>query len=168
MIIRPVRTSDIAEISMFLSQCWHSTYDGIYGRDRVGAITADWHSCTALEQQLKRTGSVFLAATDSENIVGVAYASRRKHGEVRLHQLYVNPSHHGRGEAAELLKRVEAAFPDAALIDLEVEELNHRAVAFYRKHGYLPVGRTENCGHPASGIHALTFAKRFDGKTVSN
>lgn len=168
MIIRPVRLSDIAEISTFLSKCWHSTYDGIYGCDRVVAITADWHSCSALEKQLERTGSVFLAAIDSEHIVGIAYASRRQHAGVRLHQLYVNPSYHGRGKAAELLKRVEAAFPDAALIDLEVEELNHRAVAFYRKHGYLPVGRTENCGQPTSGIHALTFAKRFVGKTVSN
>ncbi len=168
MNIRAVRASDIAEISAFLSQCWHSTYDDIYGRDRVSAITANWHSCAALEKQLERMGTVFLAAIDAESVVGMAYASQRTHAEIMLRQLYVNPSHHGRGLAAELLNRVEAAFPDAELIDLEVEELNHRAVAFYRKHGYLPVGQTDNCGEPTSGIRALTFAKRLDGKTASN
>lgn len=168
MLIRAVRRPDIVEISEFLSKCWHRTYDDIYGRDRVSAITAEWHSCPALEKQLERPGSVFLTAIDAKNIVGIAYASRRNDAEVMLHQLYVNPSQHGRGLAAELLKRVERAFPDAAQIGLEVEEMNRRAVAFYQKHGYQPVGRTENCGRPTSGIRALTFAKPLDGKAAPN
>lgn len=168
MTIRAVRTSDIGNISAFLAQCWHWTYDDIYGRDRVSAITAEWHSRAALEKQLERQGAVFLVAIEDEKIVGIAFASPREHAEVMLHQIYVSPSHHGRGLAAELLRRVEAAFPNAVQIDLEVEEQNQRAVAFYQKHGYLPVGRTENCGQPTSGIRALTFAKRLDRKAVSN
>ncbi len=168
MHVRAVVASDIAEISLFLSQCWHSTYDEIYGRERVGDITADWHSCAALEKQLERPGNVFLVAMDSETVVGMAYASMRTDDEAMLHQLYVKPSHHGDGLAAELLARVEAAFAEAVLVDLEVEELNHRAIAFYRKHGYRAVGQTENCGQPSSGIRALTFAKRLDARADSN
>lgn len=167
MLIRAASALDLTEISRFLSRCWHETYDDIYGVERVSKITAEWHSSDALQDQLQRPGSVFLTAIDRGKIVGVVYASQHGVGEAMLHQLYVNSSLHGSGTAAKLLARVEAGFPDAELIGLEVDELNTRAIAFYKKHGYACVGETENCGQATSGIRALTFAKRLAGGDFS-
>lgn len=63
-------------------------------------------------------------------------------GTLHLHQLYVDPAEHGNGVAAHLL---EWSFAVArrrgkGAILLSVWEENHRALAFYVKHGFVHVG----------------------------
>ena len=46
---------------------------------------------------------------------------------------------------------------------LEVDPQNAPAIAFYQAHGFVEVGRTENCGNGQSGIPALIFEKPLAG-----
>jgi RimJ/RimL family protein N-acetyltransferase len=63
-------------------------------------------------------------------------------GSIELRRFYVDRAHQGRGVAQTLMEAVErvAAERDAAAIWLGVWERNPRAIAFYRKSGFLDVG----------------------------
>ncbi|WP_162787200.1 GNAT family N-acetyltransferase [Notoacmeibacter marinus] len=162
MWIRTVDPNDIPAIQALLARTWHATYDDIYGRERVAALTASWHSQPALRKRLNKPYSEFVIADDGEDILGVAFASMGDGGDDRtafLHQLYVNPDVQGRGAGTALLIEMESAFPAAGRMRLEVEEANEKAIAFYRKQGYAQIDRTENCGVKDSGIPALIMEK---------
>ena len=60
-----------------------------------------------------------------------------------------------------MLAEIEAAFPDAKSIRLEVEAANVKAVGFYENSGFAAVSRTDNCGEAQSGIAALIMQKKL-------
>lgn len=160
MFVRTASERDLAAIRALLVETWHATYDGIYGTARVNEITGEWHSIPALKSRLTRPNSEFLVADDGKVIAGMAFAAGSGDGRsVMLHQLYVLPSHQGRGIGSMLLEEIEHCFPEAQVIRLEVEEANLPAVRFYESHGFARSGRTANCGSDQSGIPALIYEK---------
>lgn len=160
MFIRTAGDRDLDAIRALLVETWHDTYDAIYGRERVTAITGDWHSIPSLQAQLEKPNSEFVVADDGKEICGMAFASVRDEGKtVMLHQLYVKPAQQGRGVGGLLLDEIEAAFPDAEKVRLEVEEANAKAVAFYLAQGFSQVGRTADCGKERSGIPAAIYER---------
>jgi ribosomal protein S18 acetylase RimI-like enzyme len=157
--IRTASDRDLPAVQKLLGVCWHATYDGIYGRERVSAITAEWHSIASLKARLEKPYSEFIVAEGPDGIAGMAYASQSDPAFAALYQLYIVPKAQGRGLGAEMLAEIEAAFPDAKVIRLEVEAANEKAVRFYERNGFETVSRTENCGKEESGIAALLMQK---------
>lgn len=81
----------------------------------------------------------------------IAYAQVRRHPApscvtqdqpIELHRFYVDRSVHGRGVAAELISAVHGAAQElgGSHLWLGVWERNARAIAFYSKVGFRPVG----------------------------
>jgi ribosomal protein S18 acetylase RimI-like enzyme len=159
--IRTASERDLAAVQKLLGICWHATYDGIYGVERVNAITADWHSMASLKARLAKPYSEFIVAESSDGLAGMAYASQTDPAFAMLHQLYIVPAAQGRGLGGEMLAEIEAAFPDAKAMRLEVEAANEKAVRFYARNGFETVSRTENCGREESGIAALILEKQL-------
>lgn len=157
--IRTASERDLPEVQKLLAVCWHATYDHIYGKERVSEITADWHSMASLKARLVKPYSEFIVAEGAAGIAAMAYASQSDPQFVMLHQLYVLPQAQGRGLAGEMLSEIEAAFPDAKAMRLEVEAANEKAVRFYQRRGFQTVSRTESCGVDKSGIAALIMHK---------
>ncbi|MES4615072.1 MAG: N-acetyltransferase [Ewingella sp.] len=60
--------------------------------------------------------------------------------------LFIKESLYGQGVAQQLMQQAKANFP---LLLLEVYQQNHRAVAFYRKEGFLVVNETT---HPGTSL----------------
>ena len=75
MFTRTASDRDLDAVRALLVETWHATYDAIYGRDRVIAITDDWHSIEALRARLKQPHSEFVVADDGAAIGGMAFAS---------------------------------------------------------------------------------------------
>ena len=159
--VRSATQADLATVSGLLGRAWHATYDGIYGPDKVKAITADWHNIDALKAQLARPDSEFVVADDAKRIGGMGYAvmDRSLHKTAQLVQLYVDPECQGQGIGRDLFAELETCFPDAETMRLEVAPENARAIAFYKGLGFAQVGRTENCGAAGSGLPALILEK---------
>lgn len=157
--VRTAMKADLPAVQTLLTKTWHATYDTLYGVGKVAEITRSWHSVEALQTRLSRPQSEFLVADDGKRIGGMAYAARSDKDVVLLHQLYVHPSLQGQGIGRDLFAEIETCFDGAKRIRLEVEPENETACAFYRAHGFVEVGRTENCGADGSGIPALVMEK---------
>jgi len=161
MFVRTASERDLAAIRTLLVETWHATYDAIYGARRVSEITDDWHSIASLKARLNRPNSEFLVADDGKRIGGMAYASATTDPKViLLNQLYVRPDCQRQGIGQSLLDEIEASFPEARTLRLEVEEANAPAIGFYEANGFRPAGRTVDCGG-GSGIPALVLEKQL-------
>jgi ribosomal protein S18 acetylase RimI-like enzyme len=81
-----------------------------------------------------------------ENGAAIAYAQMRHtpgapHGDVEIARFYVDQPHHGRGIAQTLMDAVEShARTRGTRLWLGVWEHNLRAIAFYRKRGFVQCG----------------------------
>ncbi|CDX11256.1 conserved hypothetical protein [Mesorhizobium sp. ORS 3324] len=161
MFVRTASERDLAAVRALLVETWHATYDAIYGDRRVTEITDDWHSIASLRSRLTRPNSEFLVADDGKRIGGMAFASATTDPKiVLLNQLYVHPDCQRQGIGRSLLDEVEASFPEARMLRLEVEAANVSAIAFYEANGFQHAGRTSDCGG-GSGIPALILEKRL-------
>jgi ribosomal protein S18 acetylase RimI-like enzyme len=144
-----------------MGRSWHTTYDAVYGTDKVSEITRTWHSVTALKALLAKPGSEFVVADDGKRIGGMAYAAMLEDEPdvSMLHQLYVEPDLTGQGIGRDLFAEVETCFPAAKRMRLEVEPKNERALRFYQGLGFVEIGFTKNCGQAQSGIPAIVLEK---------
>lgn len=159
MFVRTAGERDLAAIRALLVETWHATYDAIYGAKRVTEITDDWHSIASLKARLTRPNSELLVADDGKRIGGMAFAAATTDPKiVLLNQLYVLPACQRQGIGQALLDEVEASFPEANILRVEVEEANKPAIDFYLSKGFLPAGSTTDCGG-GSGLPALIFEK---------
>ncbi|RWK55823.1 GNAT family N-acetyltransferase [Mesorhizobium sp.] len=159
MFVRTAGERDLGAVRALLIETWHATYDAIYGAAKVAEITDEWHSIASLKARLTRPNSEFLVADDGKRIGGMAFAAATTDANiVMLNQLYVHPACQRQGIGQALLEEVEASFPEARTLRVEVEQANAPAVAFYRSKGFLPAGTTADFGG-GSGLPALIFEK---------
>ena len=157
MFVRTAGERDLAAVRTLLVETWHATYDVIYGAARVIEITDEWHSVAALKARLVRPNSEFLVADDGKRLGGMAFAAATTDTKiVLLNQLYVHPDCQRQGIGQALLEEVEASFPEARTLRVEVEEANAAAIVFYRSQGFLPARPTTGGG---SGPPTLNFEK---------
>nr|WP_205936836.1 GNAT family N-acetyltransferase [Rhizobium leguminosarum] len=148
-----------------LVESFYATYDSLHGRAKVADLIAHLFSPAALKTRLVRKDAEFLVADDGRNIGGMGYAamSQQLTKTVMLHLLYVRPALQRQGIGRDIFAELETCFPDAEIMRLEVEPQNAAAIAFYRTHGFIEVGRNENSGAGQSGILALVLEKRLAG-----
>ena len=61
-------------------------------------------------------------------------------GDVTLNNIAVAPGHRSKGAGAQLMEAILRRFSDCGFITLEVRSSNERAIAFYRRYGFVQVG----------------------------
>ena len=127
---------------------WRQTYRGLFPDDMlddpafVGRREQFWTTALAAERR-ERAARIAAAVTDGR-IVGVAMASAPQDDDATWMQqlliLYTDVAVHGSGAGSALLEAVLDPDQSAALW---VADPNPRAQAFYRKHGFVPDGRSK-------------------------
>ena len=163
--VRTAGEQDLEKVRALLRETWHATYDHIYGAEKVSELHASWHSPAALKARLANKNSEFLVADDGRAIGGMGYAAMSKEmtKTVTLHMLYVSPRHQRQGIGRDIFAELETCFPDAEIMRLEVDPQNEPAIAFYKAHGFVEVGRSDNSGQGQSGLPTLIFEKPLAG-----
>ncbi len=163
--VRTAGEQDLEKVRALLGETWHATYDHIYGAEKVGELHASWHSPAALKARLANKNSEFLVADDGRTIGGMGYAAMSKEmtKTVMLHMLYVSPRHQRQGIGRDIFAELETCFPDAEIMRLEVDLQNEPAIAFYKAHGFVEVGRSDNSGQGQSGLPTVIFEKPLAG-----
>ena len=147
--IRPADPGDAAALARFAARTFEETFAHSTSAADMAAYLASHYSLEIQRSEITDPRTTTLVANDGAALVG--YAQIRDNdvpdgvddpGAIELVRLYVDRAWHGRGLAAALMTRAEAAARDrgARRMWLGVWENNHRAAAFYRKLGYAEVG----------------------------
>ena len=159
ILIRPATHADVAAIRDVLVATWHATYDAIYGRARVSAITSDWHALDAIARLVGFGPASLMVAEENGRVLATATATEPSPGAAKLDRLYVLPAAQGRGIGAALMHATLARLPSATTVSLEVEPQNISAVAFYKRHGFAFKHRVSDCARAGSGIPADVYER---------
>ncbi|MDJ0393278.1 GNAT family N-acetyltransferase [Rhodococcus sp. G-MC3] len=139
-LIRPPTADEAAEIAAVHTAVWCSTFGGTVPETFLDAAaearrTEHWEAVIGFGD---REHTVFVAEQDS-SIAGLVHAGTEMDRH-KIFALYVLEAFHGTGVGQRLL--------DAVLVDepteLWVAQNNHRAVAFYRRNGFVPDGTAED------------------------
>ena len=145
--VRPAELSDVPGLARVHVESWRETYRGLFPDeilDDPGVIERrERFWAAALTDGRYARNRIATAVLDGA-VVGAAMAGPPLDGDAtwsnQLYVLYTYASVHGQGAGEALLDAV--LDPDAPAA-LWVADPNPRAQAFYRKHGFLPDGKSK-------------------------
>jgi GNAT superfamily N-acetyltransferase len=173
---RPATPSDTPALTSFGAAIFSQTF-GPYNRpDDLAAYLQAAYSEERQRSELDDPAYATLIAESQDGIVGFAQLRAAATpvcvsgpAPIELLRFYVDSAWHGRGLAARLMKAVvaEALARSARTLWLGVWERNARAIAFYRKHGFLDVGSHEfvlGQDRQADRIMALSLGERVPSR----
>jgi ribosomal protein S18 acetylase RimI-like enzyme len=138
--IHRAQIEDIPGIQAVLAVTWRDTYSSFVSESSIAKVTAEWHSSRVLEAEINRSSSFFgIAKSSSNEIVGMITA--HLHDKILfIARLYVLPEFQRQGIGERLMEESYRVFPEIKRVQLDVEEQNPKARAFYRKLGFKEVG----------------------------
>lgn len=150
--ITPAADADVGELTLFASQTFTHTFGHIYDPADLSAFLAGWNPPEKLRAQIADPAwAIALAHGADGTIAGFIKMGpldfdlpEDQPGDdaAELHQLYVGPAAQGTGIAAALMDwGIAWARERAAILYLSVFTENARAQAFYRRYGFVDVGR---------------------------
>lgn len=142
--IERAKVEEVQEIKQVLSETWVDTYGPFLSQETILKVTSTWHDPKLLALQIQDPGIFFGVAKDeNDRILGLVTARKRDTDTVVIFRLYVHPRHQRKGIGGRLLEESVLAFSGVRRIQLEIEEQNHKGLAFYLKQGFKEVGRKE-------------------------
>ncbi|PQZ89044.1 GNAT family N-acetyltransferase [Arthrobacter sp. MYb227] len=124
-------------------------------------LEADWWA-----RGLAQGAELWIALDQDSNIVGVAGGGPVAEEDLgtgvglELQVLYVLAEHYGSGLGAQLLETVLSGRDSL----LWVLEGNARAIAFYKKHGFITDGRIESLADDWAGLREICMVRRGDSR----
>jgi len=148
MVLRRAEPADAVALSRFAARLFEETYAGDTAADDLADyIAKNFHAGRQHAEIVDPSGVVFLAVKDGDGaIMGYAHLVARPAGEDTplLNRLYVEGTCRGTGLAGRLLAEIrnECRRHGATGLRLGVFEKNARAIAFYRRSGFVVTGVT--------------------------
>jgi diamine N-acetyltransferase len=165
--IRPARPDDAATLAALMERTFRDTYSGNSTAAELEKHVAVAFGAAQQGRELADPGLVTLLAESAGGGAGapttgagpIAFAQLRPASgaetpacvtaarPAELSRFYVDHAWHGRGVAASLMDAcvATAAGAGADALWLMVYRINARAIAFYRKQGFAPVGTAPYC-----------------------
>ncbi|OYU79228.1 MAG: hypothetical protein CFE23_14975 [Flavobacterium sp. BFFFF1] len=146
---RKADVSDAKKLSILYKQVYIATY-GIEGvSDEFANFITKQFEVERLKKTIKNNPDNLIVASYKGNLVGVAEIEFDKKCPVgdlvapELNKLYILEWFCGKGIGENLLQEVEKVVKAKGISEmwLWVLETNDRAISFYKKHHYKPIGR---------------------------
>ena len=135
--IRAMRPEDKAAVLKMMRIFYAS--EAVFSNGSEEIFRADIEQCTKENPYLE--GYVFedsgSSAKELQGYAMVAKSFSTEFGKpcIWIEDIYIKPEHRGKGIGSEFLAFVEKSYPDA-ILRLEVEEENERAIHVYEKNGF--------------------------------
>jgi diamine N-acetyltransferase len=145
MIIRVATPADAATLAAISLKTFVDTFAPHNTAADMESYTSVAFTEAKQRREIETEGVITLLGEEEGD--AIAYAQIRQtpdapHGDVELARFYVDQPHHGRGFAQTLMDEVEkhARALGGTRLWLGVWEHNLRAIAFYRKRGFIQCG----------------------------
>jgi ribosomal protein S18 acetylase RimI-like enzyme len=148
--VRALAARDAATLAAFAERLFRETYSDQYAASDIEAYVAQSFGAERQAAELAEPGASVLVVEDDHSGL-LAFAHMRESAApdvvvanrpIEIARFYVDRPWHGRGIARVLMAAcvAEARSRVADAIWLLVYQHNGRAIAFYEKHGFRPVG----------------------------
>lgn len=137
--VLPVTDTDVEPIVDLARVVWYDTYPAIISREQIEFMLAQRYAPALLRAQLRQPGVWWDQARVGGRLAGFACSLATAAGEVKLDKIYVDPPQQHVGVGARLIAHVAArALAEGyTTLTLAVNKRNERAIAAYRKHGFV-------------------------------
>jgi diamine N-acetyltransferase len=140
------------DLSVFAEGAFIATFGHIYAPDDLAIFLTDWNTPDRIIAQIADPAWAIALIRDAAAIAGFAKlgpidfdlpAGHSGDNAIELHQLYLAESAKGTGIADALMRWAidEARARGHAILYLSVFTENPRAQAFYRRYGFVDIGR---------------------------
>jgi diamine N-acetyltransferase len=155
MLITPAITfrtatpADAGSLAALAERTFREAFAADNTPDDMDAYCAESFAIDRITAELQNPACLVVLATSGSELVAYALLQDGPAPEcvigpspIEIVRFYVDSRWHGSGVAAALMAETQAAARrrGAATLYLGVWERNHRALAFYRKHGFRKVG----------------------------
>lgn len=146
---RPARPADAPALAAMARGSFTQTFGHLYAPADLATFLDGTFGPGGLPAQIDDPDYTLRLATDGETIVGfgklgpVAFPGEWHPTAIELHQLYVARDRHGTGVGPALMDwaidHARATGRTEMILSVYVD--NHRAKAFYRRYGFVDIGR---------------------------
>jgi ribosomal protein S18 acetylase RimI-like enzyme len=133
---------DAAAIQRLLRDTWKDTYGDHLSQETLDEVYQNWQSIEVLSRQIENPAIYFPLAKEGDKLLGLSTTVMRE-DTIMMPRLYVSPQHQRKGIGDLLLKNVMEHFQGAKKIQLNVEVMNSKGQAFYKKQGFKEIKRAE-------------------------
>jgi ribosomal protein S18 acetylase RimI-like enzyme len=147
IVISPVGINDINKLQAISRVTFAQTFDKHNSAEDMEAYLSTSYSSEKLTKELNNPNSEFYFALDKDAVVGYLKVNRgdaqtesQNNDAFEIERIYVDQAYLGK-KIGQLLfnKAIDlATAKKAAYVWLGVWEENHRALAFYKKNGFIP------------------------------
>lgn len=150
IVVRRAAPADAALLAGLAARTFYDTFAASNTPDDMAKFLVSTYSEEIQRNEIEDPSLTTLLAESDGIAAGFAQIRKGRAPDcvkgpspVEIKRFYVDKSFHGRGVAQELMRTAEelARAAGAKTIWLGVWEHNDRAIAFYRKIGFFPVGR---------------------------
>lgn len=138
--ILPATEEHLPALAELAGVIWRQHYPGIITHAQIDYMLGRMYSLEILREELSTKGIRFFRLLADGRFVGFAsIGPTSERGVMKLHKCYLLPELHGRGFGSRLLQHCEreARRLGAARLILAVNRLNARAIAAYKRNGYV-------------------------------
>jgi ribosomal protein S18 acetylase RimI-like enzyme len=142
-------TDDAAGLAEFATRAFTQTYAAFNTPQDIRDYVATSYGVTQQERELSDPAMITVLAESDDALIGYSQVRRKEvpscvtqDAPAEIYRFYVDASAHGKGVAQRLMDESLSAAHDlgAKHIWLGVWDRNARAIAFYRKRGFIEIG----------------------------
>lgn len=132
---------ELRRIAELADEIWHECFVGIISNGQIDYMVEKFQSLGAMTEQIENQGYTYFAVRDNGELCGYIGVKPEEDDRFFLSKLYLHKNSRGKGIASLMLAKVfdEARKTGKKRVYLTVNKYNDRAVAVYKKTGFVTV-----------------------------
>ena len=128
-------TCSSEEIAVIASEIWNECYQTIITQEQIDYMVGNYQSADAIDNDKKNGYRYFVVRLNGEPAGYISLLPEEN--DVLLSKIYVFDRLRGTGIADRVMEFIEDFAAGKEYITLNVARTNYRAIAFYRKKGFV-------------------------------
>ncbi len=135
---------ELRQIAELADEIWHECFVGIISNGQIDYMVEKFQSLNAMTEQIENQHYSYFAVREDGGLCGYIGVKPEEDDRFFLSKLYLHKNSRGKGISSLMLAKVfdEARNNGKKRVYLTVNKHNDRAVAVYKKTGFVTVDKT--------------------------